>query len=345
MPATPTAELHAWLVEELHALGDTPTHSVRLDALQTEASFRQFYRVGGTKTPLVLMDSPPAKEANPQFVAIAEVMRSHGIQVPRILAHNTSRGWLLLSDLGSRHFIDLYKEGDEARCLEAAVPVLDKIAAIDDPVIPPYTKDRLSEELDIFVAWLVRSACDVPLPDGMFEPVRKGLLDNAANQQTVCVHRDFHCKNLMLIAASSPDQTDPYQTDRVGVLDFQDALMGPNGYDLASLLRDCYWRFEPHLVDRTIAAVNRAAVGGTHGTIDKRSVDWLAVQRQLKAVGIFARLALRDNKTSHLRHIEGVLKQLAALCASYPELHALGQWLETSLTPAAARWVAETGHR
>jgi len=165
-----------------------------LEALRTEASFRQFYRIKGTNEPLVLMDSPPDKEQNPQFVAVAQAFASEGIRVPRVLAHNAGEGWLLLTDLGRTHFIDAYRAGNEQDCLQAALATLKRISAVQDPVIPDYTAQRLSDELDIFVDWLIRDACNLALPDRVFEGVRKLLLANAADQEQVCVHRDFHCK-------------------------------------------------------------------------------------------------------------------------------------------------------
>ncbi len=337
--------LYSWLVDTLEQTGTAGPTAPGLQALQTEASFRQFYRVTGTSEPLVLMDSPPAKEQNPQFVAVAAAFAAQGIRVPSLLAHNIPEGWLLLTDLGQTHFIDAYKDGNEAQCLQAALVTLQRIGSVKDPIIPNYTAQRLSDELDIFVDWLVRDACDVALPDKLFEDTRKLLLANAANQPQVCVHRDFHCKNLLWDRNAQRNirrdvrrnvqkntQTEGASADPVGVLDFQDALIGPAGYDLASLLHDCYWKFSDPVID--------TVVSGLPDT-NRRAVDLLAVQRQLKAVGIFARLASRDSKTSHLPHIEPVLGNLVDLCQRYEELKPLSGWLTDSLVTPARRWVAD----
>lgn len=311
--------LYSWLLEHLKQTQTAGPASPGLEKMQTEASFRQFYRVTGAKEPLVLMDSPPAKEQNPQFVAVAEAFAAQDIRVPRILAHNATEGWLLLTDLGQTHFIDAYKEGNAGPCLQAALATLERIGSVTDPVIPDYTTQRLSDELDIFVDWLVRDACNLALPDRLFEGARTVLLRNANDQPRVCVHRDFHCKNLLWDNSGA-----------VGVLDFQDALQGPAGYDLASLLHDCYWKFTDAVIDSVISKVP--------GTT-RRAIDLLAVQRQLKAIGIFARLASRDNKTSHLPHIKPVLGSLVGLCGRYQELQSLGRWLADSLVDPAQRWV------
>jgi len=137
-PSVVPPALHSWLIETLEKQG-AGDKTPRLEPLQTEASFRQFYRVIGANQPLVLMDSPPAKEQNPQFVAIAASFAAQGIRVPTVLAHQADDGWLLLTDLGHTHFMDAYREGNEQQCLQAALTTLGRIAAVDDPVIADYT--------------------------------------------------------------------------------------------------------------------------------------------------------------------------------------------------------------
>jgi len=330
-PIRPSDALRAWLHRTLASQGwdAAAIAAARLQPLQTEASFRQFYRVQHDNRSLVLMDSPPAKERNTEFVSIAGALAAANITVPEVLAHNEPAGWLLLSDLGQVHFIDRYQAGDHLGCLRSALITLERLAAVRHPTIEPYSLERLSDELDIFTTWLVRSACKLNLPDRLFQPVRELLLQNADNQKAVCVHRDFHCKNLLLTA---PKESAAHDNPQTGVLDFQDALIGPNGYDLASLLHDCYWQFDDHLIDSMIDKV---------AGVSRRSVDLLAVQRQLKAIGIFARLAQRDNKTSHLLHIEPVVTNLTRLCARYAELAELGEWLQGTLQSPARLWVAK----
>lgn len=328
-PTQPTAALSAWLNARLAKEGWQPQaiQNADLAPLQTEASFRQFYRVSHADTSVVLMDSPPSKERNAEFVSIAQALADADIQVPRVLAHDVSAGWLLLSDLGQQHYLDHYRQGEHARCLHSAVETLKRLAPVRHPAIEPYTLERLSDELDIFTDWLVVGACALRVPEPEFKAARELLLQNADDQPKVCVHRDFHCKNLLL-SAPVDEQNGAFVP--TGVLDFQDALIGPNGYDLASLLHDCYWRFD----DRTIDTVIDRVAGVT-----RRSIDLLAVQRQLKAVGIFARLAQRDNKTSHLPYIAPVLKSLTDLCARHTELQSLGEWLHNSLAQPALNWV------
>ncbi|MEM7219774.1 MAG: phosphotransferase [Pseudomonadota bacterium] len=305
----------AWLDKTLERHAESPAD--RIEPLAVEASTRLFFRVHAGATTRVLMCSPPATENNAAFVAVAELLARHGVGVPDILAHDVDAGLLLLTDLGSRHFGDLYAAGDAQRCLDAAEATLAQLRALPTDAVPDYTPARLSDELDICIDWLVRPT-DSALPDALFEPAREGLLANAADQEQVFVHRDFHCRNLLLRA-----------DDSVGVVDFQDALIGPEHYDRASLLYDCYWRFD----DDTIAR---------HAPSESWRMERLAIQRQLKAVGIFARLASRDDKTTHLRYIDDVLACTISLCARQDSapLRRLGEWLEATLAPNARRWVA-----
>lgn len=332
--STPTPQLGTaladWLTHTLATQGWSrdAINRANVSALQTEASFRQFYRVAGPTSSVVLMDSPPAKERNAEFVSIATALAQAQVRVPEVLAHNESKGWLLLSDLGETHFIDQYQAGNPTRCLDAALSTLEQIAPVRHPAIEPYTLARLNDELEIFTDWLVTAACEITVPEAVFAPARDLLLANASDQGEVCVHRDFHCKNLLLVDTVDTSGETAIET---GVLDFQDALIGPNGYDLASLLHDCYWTFDDHTIDSVIDRV---------AGVTRRSVDLLAIQRQLKAIGIFARLALRDSKTSHLRHIGPVIRSLVSLCYRYPELLALGEWLEKSLHDPALQWLA-----
>lgn len=343
-----------WLTAALAEQGLTLDSDVKPTALAAEASHRQFFRIHAlnssvTDTPtsasgarnktLIVMHSPPELENNTAFVEIAQAMRSVDVNVPLIYSHAQSTGLLLLSDLGGDHLADAYRDGRTTAALAAALETLGRIQRIPQNRIPPYSHQRFSDELDIFVDWLVRKACAVALPDSLFEPVRQALLSNTTDQPQVCVHRDFHCRNLLMptaieVYAPAGEMADGSEKG-VGVVDFQDALFGPASYDIASLIYDCYWDFDP----ATIAhCCNHYRVNGEH--IGARQIDLMAIQRQLKAVGIFARLALRDDKLSHLSHIQPVIERLVRQTKEYPETTALSEWLQEHLQPAAKNWLA-----
>jgi len=315
-PAAVDPSLRQWLAPQLLRL--TGTEEFDAIALRVEASFRQFYRIVPTqerKHSFVAMAAPPAQENNAAFIHIAEVFRSGGIGVPEILAQELGAGWFLLSDLGSQDLEAVYLTDRKETALEAAIETLIRIQAIEDRAIDPYTVARFADELGIFSEWFVGDLLDLTLP-AEFEDVFSQLIEQTQNQPQCCIHRDFHCRNLLFDA-----------TGNLGVVDFQDALIGPVSYDLASLLRDCYYTFSEREIHHWCARYLALTPIDLTPSAFARDLDWAAVQRQLKAIGIFARLAARDGKKSHLGYIEPVLARLAGVCLSYPDLQSLGNWL------------------
>jgi hypothetical protein len=316
-PQTMPAELSRWTADQLSGLGYR--HDFKPEALLVEASHRYFYRIhargasGGlasTRPSFVVMRSPPEKENNEQFVRLAEVFADHGIGVPEIIAKAPDAGYFLLSDLGRRQFRDVYESADQDPALAAGINTLIDIQSISHPAVPNYEAQRFRDELHIFRQWFVEGWLVEDFPADELDDVFEQLVTNTQDQLQCCVHRDFHCRNLLY----SPDD------GRVGVVDFQDALVGPVSYDLASLLRDCYYRFSESQIARwRDYYLQHTPFKLEHETFAVQ-LDLTAVQRQLKAVGIFARLQLRDDKPSHLPYIAPVLSQLEALADHHPVL-------------------------
>jgi N-acetylmuramate 1-kinase len=333
-----TDALRRWVADRLAA--EQPARTIRAwTPVRGDASFRRFHRVTltGDHAPnrLVAMDAPPATENNPQFVALSALFRAHGVHVPQVLASDFDRGFLLVDDLGERLYADVYATGPRDAALESALRTLVRIQGIEpDERIPPYTAQRFRDELDLFTDWLLDRLLGTP-PDVTTRPLLDDafevLLENALAQPRRCVHRDYHSRNLLML----PDGT-------TGVVDFQDALWGPITYDLASLLRDCYVRFDDAEVERwqrrylALAASAGVPVTGD-AALFSRWFDRMSVQRHLKAAGIFARLHLRDGKDHYLRVIPGVLGQVIAACAPDPALDRLAVWLAGQVLPAAHR--------
>jgi aminoglycoside/choline kinase family phosphotransferase len=310
-----------WATETLGAADDVQVHQ-----LPVEASYRSFYRLTYRLTSAagtcVLMVSPPEKEQNRQFEVLAEIFESAGIPVPHILARRPEQGWYLLSDLGSTDLEHAYAGRERDDAIRTAIDCLVRLQMVDDRAIPPYTAERFADELNIFGDWFVGRVLRTTLP-GTVEPVFKLLVARAVAQPHCCVHRDYHCRNLL------------YERGRLGVVDFQDALIGPVSYDLASLLHDCYHEFGDAEVARwTDHYLSRTPLMLEPDTF-RKDLEYCAVQRQLKAVGIFARLKLRDGKSSHLPHIAPVLERIHRLARRHGPLAPLATWLgEIDVTPA-----------
>ncbi|MGA0838858.1 MAG: aminoglycoside phosphotransferase family protein [Pseudomonadales bacterium] len=303
-------------------------------SLPVEASHRRFHRAHfaasvlpgiGSVTSVILMTSPPALEQNAQFLHLADIFRRAGLGVPAVLAVDAAAGWFLLEDLGARHFADVYGTDAENAALSAALESLLLLQRVQDPSIGAYTGERFATELGLFTEWFAGRGLDVALPAAVTDAVYPILIENALEQPQCCIHRDWHCRNL-LYRHNQP----------VGIVDFQDALIGPACYDLASLLADCYHRFDARRVEHWLAAWLARCGFDLDPDRLTRLFDLTAIQRQLKAVGIFARLELRDGKSSHLRWIAPVLGELIARSAPYPELTPLHDSLRR-LAPLAAR--------
>lgn len=305
-----------------------PLTDLPVAALAAEASFRHFYRIGTGAQSWIVMDSPPQRENNQQFTHLAEVFGDAGLPVPEVLAADDVQGFYLLTDLGQRDFEAAYQQGESDRAIAAAIDALVVLQQVEDSQIVPYTEQRFTDELGIFSEWFLAGLLETSLPESLRQSFTL-LINRCCEQSQVCVHRDYHCRNLL------------YSEDgALGIVDFQDALRGPAAYDLASLLRDCYFELPEDQIEHWCGYFleQKADQGCSYPAAQFRvDLDFCAIQRQLKAIGIFARLKQRDNKPSHLRYISPLLQRLVSLCRCYPELVALGNYLE-QLQPLSDRW-------
>ena len=304
------------------------------EPLLAEASHRRFYRLrlaragdSGAESgdaSLVVMDSPPALERNDAFLYMQGLLARHGLPVPRILASDADQGFFLLSDFGNRHLQDAYRGPERERAIALAIDALVRMQAIEDAAVPPYEESRLRDELGIFGEWLLGALLGEALP-AHAQVAFDALVENALRQPQCLIHRDYHCRNLML----TPEGC-------LGIVDFQDALIGPATYDLACLLWDCYHRFDGRELRRWQERYRTRCRFGFDREALSRTLDLTGLQRQLKAAGIFVRLLLRDGKSSHLRHIPPVFDAMRQICAAYPETTALGKWLAQIQAQTAA---------
>ena len=337
-------ELQAWCQVQLQrqqSIGEPSPQqqqaNISLQALRVEASHRHFYRIQteSREQSWVAMWSPPELENNPQFVALAEVFA--GLGTPNVLAQDQERGFFLMEDLGETHLIEAYQQDEKnplhlAQCVNFALDALLPFQQVKHPAIPAYDGERLVMEFDLCAQWLVEGLMTESLGHEATEALassRQILVDAMLEQPQVCVHRDYHCRNL-LITGNGP-------TKKLGIVDFQDALVGPALYDPASLLRDCYYTHDGSLIADCLTRFANHSPELTD--ISPKTLTWwldaCAIQRQLKAIGIFARLHLRDGKSSHLGYIVPTLGRLTVLTKLYPELSRLNALL--SAWSSAAR--------
>ena len=297
-----------------------------------DASFRHYFRVsfadGGDS--LVAMDAPPDKEDCRPFLHVARLFAAAGAHVPAVHAEDLDAGFLLLEDLGGTTFLDRLDanaaDPEIAASLYAtAIEALVTIQRASQPgELPPYDEALLRRELALFPDWYVSMQLKselTPKDAAILAHAFDRIVANNLAQARVYVHRDYHSRNLMVC--------DPMP----GVIDFQDAVYGPVTYDLASLLKDAYVRWdEERVIDWCARYWEKARRAGVPVPGDFAAFyldfEWMGVQRHLKVAGIFARLAHRDGKERYLADVPLVLDYLQRACSRYRELGPLADLLD-----------------
>lgn len=322
------AAFRAW-IGRLDGFGLVPAS---LRAASADASFRRYLRLDSPAGPRIVMDAPPAHEDCRPFVALARLLREAGLNAPEVLAWDEADGFMLLSDLGSTTYLQaLQAHPGQADALYrdalTALVALQRIEAADR--VPVYDRALLLREMELFPEWyvarhrgLVLDTKDQAVLAASFEH----LLANALAQPRVLVHRDYHCRNLM-VCGGPGDPANP------GVLDFQDAVWGPITYDLVSLLRDAYVEWdEARQIDWAVRYWEAARRAGLPVRPDFgefwRDFEWMGLQRHLKVLGIFCRLYHRDGKDGYLKDLPLVWRHAHRVASRYREFAALARLLE-----------------
>ncbi len=314
--------LQRWLQAAL------PGARFTLTPASEDASFRRYFRASlDDGTSFVAMDAPPEKVDCRPFVRVAALLREAGVHVPEVRAQDLEQGFLLLTDLGSRPYLQALQErpADAPALFAAATDALVRWQLASRPgVLPPYDDALLRRELQLFPDWYVARHRSVTLDSGQaqaLEGVFAALVRSALAQPAVYVHRDFMPRNLMVC--------DP----NPGVLDFQDAVHGPLTYDVVSLMRDAFisWE-EDQVIDWTARYWEKAKRAGLPVDADFgefwRAFEWMGLQRHLKVLGIFARINYRDGKPKYLADTPRFIAYARKAAARYRELAPLGRLLD-----------------
>lgn len=306
-----------------------PSLKLEIDSLtpaSSDASFRRYFRILSSNTAqpsLIVMDAPVDKEDSKPFVDIAKLLLDAGLNVPVVLESDLTLGFLLLTDLGNQTYLSALNEGLKndssgkiAKDLygDASNALIKMQLASKPGVLPNYDQALLTREMDLFPEWYLSKHLNYAMSDteknglkGVFD----ALLANNLAQPQVYVHRDYHCRNLMVTELNNP-----------GVLDFQDAVYGPITYDLVSLWRDAYIEWEEdQQMDWVIRYWEQAKKAGLPVNTDfgdfYRDFEWMGLQRHLKVLGIFARLYHRDGKDGYLKDLPLVLRYTEKVAQRY----------------------------
>lgn len=299
-----------------------------------DASFRRYFRLQQGGESFIVMDAPPPQEDCLPFIRVAGYLEAMQINAPRVIEADLDQGFLLLTDLGSELYLDSL-EADASRADRLYGDALRALAAMQirgaayQSLLPPYDETLLRFELSLFHDWLCGRHLGIEF-DATEEAAWQSLCDmlvrNALDQPQVFVHRDYHSRNLMVMAEDNP-----------GVLDFQDAVEGPVTYDLVSLLKDCYIKWPAERIAQWAGNYYGLLDESMHAAIKKRdfvrAFELMGVQRHLKAAGIFCRLNHRDGKAGYLPDIPRTLSYIVDLSPRYGELEFLVQLITDRCLP------------
>jgi hypothetical protein len=295
-----------------------------LKPASSDASFRRYFRVTVDADSWIVMDAPPEHEDTEPFIQIATFLNENRVNVPKIIAKDTENGFLLLSDLGNAPLLSIINKANADGLYRQTIQDLIRLQSCDltDFPLPKYDAELLHREMSLFPEWYLKRHYDAVIPaylDGIYD----ALIHNALEQPQVLVHRDFHSRNLMLC-----------ENNTIGIIDFQDAVIGPVTYDLVSLLRDCYISWPEDHIDSWLAhylvmAKENGLVANVEFSQFKRWFDLMGLQRHLKVLGIFCRLNYRDGKTNYMNDLPLTLKYVIDVSSRYPEFSELTQYLKT----------------
>ncbi|ABE75474.1 aminoglycoside phosphotransferase family protein [Psychrobacter cryohalolentis] len=311
---TPQESLKCWLKQVFE------NQTFTLESLPGDASARRYHRIqlvaGGTddttKTArYIVMDSADEQDAMQQFINVAKLM-SQAINVPTLIAQDVTKGFLVLQDFGAVEFAHLLVGATPAQVNDYYQSAMQALVALQQiPVetaksqhqLPDYDAAMLTREMDLFSEWFIPHI-GVTLDTSLWENLKSALIEEIVLQPQVIVHRDYHSRNLM------QDQAD---NTRLGVIDFQDAVIGAHSYDLVSLLRDAYVEWSEAQVTQWIHDFWQLQKRAGLLTADsaeqlEKQVNIMGVQRHLKVLGIFIRLYERDGKSRYLADIPKVMR-------------------------------------
>ncbi|WP_130802706.1 aminoglycoside phosphotransferase family protein [Acinetobacter ihumii] len=316
--------IQSWIASALN------TEDFQVHFLAGDASFRRYARVTNQNHTYMLMDAPPEKEDCAPFVMIDEFFDQHEVRVPHIIAKNLEQGFLLLEDFGDVLLSTLLNDVSVDHYYLQSFKQLIQLQSIQGQhQFPAYSYEKLMTEMKLLTDWMLPSLKINPSPEqqAVIDQAFDLLANTALAQPQVIVHRDFHSRNLMKIAGE----------EQLGVIDFQDAVIGADTYDLISITRDAYVQWNADRVYRWFQLFydllqDEAKLNRSFEQF-KKQADFMAIQRHLKILGIFVRLFERDGKSGYLKDLPRVMWYLLEESKSYPELDAFMHFIHQTVMP------------
>ena len=315
------------------ASSETPFELVFADSTHTDDS-------GSTRilSETVIAVTSPASENNNAFLQVQRAFAGLGLRVPAQFASDLDHGFFLMEDFGDVLLSARLNPSTVDSLYPRALALLIELTelSISDTPLPRFDADRIAEELQVFIDWFLLRHLELPgqaMPSAVWDDLVRHLTEGFLNQVQCVTHRDFHSRNIMCLKG-----------DDLGLIDFQDAVVGPVTYDPVSLLKDCYvqwprsnqlrWLegYRGELLERHVAAPD-----AEHFV---RDFDLVGLQRHLRVLGVFARLSLRDQKSSYLNDLPLVLRYTREVLSFYHHeapVGAFGDWFEEVVMPLVSQ--------
>lgn len=291
-----------------------------LTEASSDASFRHYYRLKDSMYSSIVMDSSAQKESLEPFMEITHRLREIGVRVPKTMLEDLDAGYLMMEDLGDKHLLDTLDIYNFTSFYDRAIDIIVQMQNANTSSLPLYDAAFLHFEMGLMEEWYLQKHLGLQI-----DAEQRVVIDEALNiiadevlaqPQGVFVHRDFHSRNLML----TPQ-------DEIVVIDYQDARVGAITYDLVSLLRDCYIRFDRQEIERLALSFRDKKGLNVDDTTFIRWFDFMGLQRHIKILGIFARLSIRDGKDGYLDDIPQTLAYILAVGSKYKQMQPLIQLL------------------
>ena len=320
--------LKRWAIETLDS------SQIEINPINSDASFRNYYRVSDhSGTTYVIMDSPPDKENNEQFIFISELLTKMEIPSTVVYAKDLSMGFFILSDLGPVTLLDRNMDTriktKREKLYTEAINILLLIQKNGNNFVdqlPVYDLELLETEMNLFLDWYCIKELGISaaqLNEFNLGKSFKYLSESALKQVQVFAHRDYHSRNIMIS-----------KRGELGIIDFQDAVLGPITYDLVSLLRDCYIELSENEIRHWLEVVYQRLINDNllHISYEKFEVDFdlMGCQRHLKAIGIFSRLKHRDGKPNYMKDVPRTLGYLKKISKKYDVLEPLHNFVNST---------------
>lgn len=310
--------------------------SASLQLMASDASLRRYFRLFTEGQTFVVMDAPPPHENCLPYIAISKTLRQMGLHAPEVIHADIARGFLLITDFGDATYLSALTAANAEKLYDEALNALALLQTtrfVDGHHIPVFTADFMRQEWLWHKEWVLDKllGLSLPLAEKELDACYEVLIQSAVTQPQVFMHRDYHSANLMVLPEGG-----------VGILDFQDAFIGPVTYDLVSLLRDCYIDWPKERVQTWASLyLQRLQDSGELLYVNEQTFlrwfDLMGMQRHLKALMTFARKNVRDHQPRYLRYIPRTLNYLIQVSHHYPELATLHDYLRITVQPAFER--------